>query len=242
MHYEKPSIVILHGWGLSGIKFQELSCLLSEKGYNVFAPDLPGFGREEAPSYAFHLADYVEFVYRYLKSHKIIHPIFIGHSFGGRISLKFASMYPEIVRAYIFTGTPGFTPVPRRKLALFIAVAKIGKWFFQLPVLRGAQDWVRKWYYYAVGAREFYRANGVMRQVFKNIVEERLDAYLANVHVPCLLVWGSEDRITPVWIAERMHRAIQGSKLIVIPESDHGVSYKQSTRFVDSIMPFISRL
>ena len=239
---KKSPIVILHGWGLSGEKYQELSRLLSAKGYKVFAPDLPGFGHEKPPSYAFHLADYVQFVHRYLKSHNIIHPIFIGHSFGGRISLKFASIYPGIVRAYILTGTPGYTPVPRRKLALFISVAKIGKWFFRLPVLQGAQDFVRKWYYYAVGAREFYRADGVMRQVFKNIVEERLDGFMKNVQEPCILVWGELDRITPVWIAERMQKEIKGSTLIVIPESDHGVSYKQSTRFVDSIIPFISRL
>ena len=239
---KKPSIVILHGWGLSGGKYQDLSRLLSEKEYNVFAPDLPGFGREPAPSRAYHLADYAEFIHQFLKNHKIVHPVFIGHSFGGRVSLKFEAMYPGIVRAYILTGTPGFTPVPRSKLALFIAVAKVGNWFFQLPVLRGAQNFVRKWYYYAVGAREFYRANGVMRQVFKNIVGEKLDGLMKNIQAPCLLVWGALDRITPVWIAERMQKEIHGSKLVIIPGTDHGVSFREPGKFTEAILPFLSDL
>ena len=47
----------------------------------------------------------------------------------------------------------------------------------------------------AVGARDFYRANGVMK-TFKHIVQEDLVASMRSVNVPCALVWGSEDRIT----------------------------------------------
>jgi pimeloyl-ACP methyl ester carboxylesterase len=239
---KKPPIVILHGWGLSGSKFQPLVSLLVKKGYTVFAPDFPGFGSEAPPASAYHLSDYASFVATYLKKHHIVDPIFIGHSFGGRVSLKFSAMFPGLVRAYILTGTPGFTPVPRKKLMVFIAVAKIGNWIFQLPGFRLVQDSVRKWYYYVVGAREFYRANGVMRQVFKNIVEERLDALMVAIHVPCLLVWGQEDQITPTWIAKRMHETIEKSQLIILPDADHGVSFREPERFVDAIVPFLKTI
>lgn len=238
----KPSIIILHGWGLSGSKFAQLAELLSVKGYDVHAPDFPGFGSSAAPKTPYTLGDYANFLGSYIKKNIIQNPILIGHSFGGRVALKFQAMYPTVSRALILTGTPGYTPVPRRKLIIFITIAKIGHKIFDLPVLRLVQDSVRKWYYYVVGAREFYRADGVMKQVFKNIVEERLDAYMQCVTIPCLLVWGASDQITPVWIAQKMQKAIKGSKLVIIPDADHGVSYKMPEKFVDATAIFLQTI
>jgi pimeloyl-ACP methyl ester carboxylesterase len=62
---EKPSIIILHGWGLSGEKFTGLQHELASLGYRVFAPDLPGFGKSIVPSRPYYLSDYVDF-YGYL--------------------------------------------------------------------------------------------------------------------------------------------------------------------------------
>jgi pimeloyl-ACP methyl ester carboxylesterase len=108
-----------------------------------------------------------------------------------------------------------------------------------LSLLREA---IRKWYYYAVGAREFTKAQGVMRDVFKHVVAEDLAGYMNAIHVPCLLVWGEDDRITPLWIAKRMNECIQGSTLITIPSADHGVSYKEPALFMKAIAPFLKSL
>lgn len=238
----KQSVIILHGWGLSGGRFNELKEEFASKGYRVFTPDLPGFGKSEAPRKAFYLADYAEFLYDFMKNNDIKNPILVGHSFGGRVSLKFQMMFPRSVRALILTGTPGFTPTPRKRLMVFIALAKIGKAISSVWPLNLLQERIRTWYYYAVGAREFTKAEGVMRDVFKHVVAEDLAPYMKTVNAPCLLVWGQDDRITPLWIAERMKERISGAKLIVIPESDHGVSYKQSKRFMVVIEGFLKSL
>lgn len=239
---KKQPIIILHGWGLSGERFGPLASLLSKEGYETYAPDLPGFGTSATPKRAYVLGDYASFVHSYMAAKHIQNPILIGHSFGGRVSLKFQMLYPAESKAVILTGTPGFTPVPRKKLVFFVAAAKIGKCFFQLPILNIIYDSVRKWYYYVVGARDFYRAQGVMRDIFKNIVQEELETSMRAVGVPCLLVWGALDRITPVWIAEKMEKTITGSRLVVIPDCDHGVSYKMPEVFVKAINPFLRSL
>ena len=237
----KPPIIILHGWGLSGKVYQPLIDELKKLGFRAFAPDLPGFGKELPPHYPWKLRDYARFVDDYLRKHKVVRPIFIGHSFGGRISLKYQELYPKNVRALILSGTPGFTPIPKKKLLLFIALAKIGRIVFSLPPLNLFSDYVRRWYYYVVGAKDFFRAEGVMRDIFKIIVQEELVTSMQSVTVPCLLLWGEYDLITPTAIAYRMREVVPDAELKIIPEADHGVSFKQPEIFVQYIDQFLKR-
>ncbi|MBI3343165.1 alpha/beta hydrolase, partial [Candidatus Gottesmanbacteria bacterium] len=142
----------------------------------------------------------------------------------------------------ILSGTPGFTPIPKKKLLLFIALAKVGKLLFSIPPLNLVQDAVRRWYYYVVGAREFFRAEGAMRETFKNIVKEDLVRSMEAVDIPTLLLWGELDIIVPVSIAQRMHQVIAGSELVVIPEADHGVPFKQPEVFASYVERFLKTL
>lgn len=238
----KYPIVILHGWGLSAKLFEPLARLLRRRGYAVYVPDFPGFGNAAIPDRPLFLKDYVEFLSDYVAKYKVSEPILIGHSFGGRVALKFQQTYPDRVHALILTGTPGFTPVPKRKLMLFIAIAKIGKLFFLIPVLNYFYDHVRRWYYYVVGARDYFRAEGVMRDTFKNIVREELVTSMRDDHAPTLLVWGQTDLIVPVTIAQKMSKAIQKSKLILIPNVGHAVVYRYPELFVSTILPWIAKV
>ncbi len=235
-------IVILHGWGLSGKTFAPLAEILKRSSSRVYAPDMPGFGASKMPEKPLMLADYARFLDEYLKTNRIEHPIFIGHSFGGRVSLKYNELYPKRVRALILSGTPGFTPIPKKKLLIFIALAKIGKHLFSIPPLSLVQDSVRRWYYYVVGARDFFRAQGPMRETFKRIVQEELAVAMESVAIPTLLLWGEYDIIVPVTIAQRMHQVIAGSELIVIPEADHGVPFKQPDIFASYAERFLKTL
>ncbi|MBI3956347.1 alpha/beta hydrolase [Candidatus Gottesmanbacteria bacterium] len=235
----RSAVVILHGWGLSGETFTPLGGELKKCGYRVWAPDMPGFGDARRPEKPMSLTDYVKFLDEYLEKNRIERPVFIGHSFGGRVSLKYHELHPNSVRALILSGTPGFTPIPKKKLLLFIALAKIGGFLFSIPPFHLFQDAVRRWYYYVVGAREFFRAQGAMRETFKQIVKEDLVAAMEAVDIPTLLLWGEYDIIVPVSIAERMHQVIAGSELIVIPEADHGVPFKQPEVFISYVLRFM---
>lgn len=232
-------IIILHGWNLSGSRFATLADILRAKGYRVFTPDLPGFGKEEAPKRPWHVVDYAEFVKHYIDKKKISDPVFIGHSFGGRVALKFVQLYPGYVSALVLTGTPGFSPVPKKKMFIFWLLAKIGGFIFSIPPLSLLADWARRWLYYVAGAREFIRAEGPMRDTFKYIVQDNLVAAMESVHAPCLLLWGEYDVIVPVAIGRRMQEVISGAVLKIIPEADHGVPFKESEVFAGYVTQFL---
>ncbi len=236
---KKSAIVILHGWGLSGETFLALVEEFKKRGYQAFAPDFPGFGAASIPAHPWNLADYAKFLHEYLETNHIRHPILIGHSFGGRVALKYEQKYPKSVRALILSGTPGFSPTNRKKLLIFISLAKIGATFWSLPIFKFFKKTVQTWYYCLIGVREFSRAKGVMRQIFKNIVQEELVSPMKAVQVPCALIWGENDPIIPVDIAQKMLSVISGSKLFIIPSSDHAVAYRQSGVFADYVEKFL---
>lgn len=237
----KQAIVILHGWGLSGQTFQPLVEELRRLGYRASAPDLPGFGSADRPSYPWRLCDYVGWLAVYLTKHRAVKPVIIGHSFGGRIALKYQQLHPENTSVLILTGTPGFSPVPKRKLLLFVTLAKIGRFIFAMPPLNLFREAVKRWYYYVVGARDFFRAEGVMREIFKQMVQEELVTSMEAVAIPCLLIWGEYDIVVPVTIARRMKEVIPQAQLVLIPEADHGVPYKQPEVFSAYADRFLER-
>lgn len=238
----KPTIVILHGWNLSGERFAPLAEELAKLNYRVFTPDLPGFGKEDAPPNPWRLSDYADFMKQFIDKNKINKVIFVGHSFGGRVSLKYQKMYPKNVAAIILSGTPGFTPIPKKRLLFFMLLSKIGGLLFKIPPLNLFQDWARRWYYYAVGARDYFRAEGTMRQTFKNIIQEDLSYLMESVMVPCLLLWGEYDVVVPSVIAQRMKDVIPMATVKIIPEADHGVPFKKPDVFAQYIDAFLKKL
>lgn len=238
----KPSIIILHGWGLSGDRFLPLATSLRAKGYDVYAPDQPGFGTTALPDRALTLADYAAFVDRFVQERELDSPIIIGHSFGGRVALKYADLHPRGLRALILTGTPGYSSIRPVKYALSVVVAKAGNAIFGIGPLARIRDRVRMEYYRAVGARDFYRAEGQMRQTFKNVVREDLTGYMRRLTVPCLLLWGRDDKLVPLAVAEKMRQTIPGATLAVVDGTGHDLPILHTETAMPHIVRFLGTL
>ena len=88
----KNNLIFLHGWG-QNIEMMMPIAKPFIKNSNVLIIDLPGFGLSEEPKDVWSIYDYAEMVYKLSKSLKMDNPILIGHSFGGKISIAFATKY-----------------------------------------------------------------------------------------------------------------------------------------------------
>lgn len=239
MPMKSHDIVILHGWNLSGKRFDPLAKELTKKGYRVFAPDFPGFGSEPSPKTPWHVTDYAQFLERYITAHKLRKPTLIGHSFGGRVALVYAAAHADQITNVVLTGTPGFSPVPKKKMVIFLIIAKIGGLLFRIPGINLFADAARKLLYRAAGAHEFYRAEGAMRQTFKNIVQDNLEQSMSTLAVPCLLIWGEGDTIVPPAVSRRMHALIPNSTLTVVDGETHAFPFEDPKRFISAMKNFL---
>ncbi len=239
---EKPAVIILHGWGLSGSVYDPLKKLLENAGFLVFAPDLPGFGQTKPPDTIWGLTEYVKYLHEYLKKKSLNQVIFVGHSFGGRIALKYSYYHPAQVKGIILTGTPGFSPVRGSRRFIIRWVAKLGKAAVSVVPIKAYRELFQRLFYYAVGVRDFYRAEGIMKDVFKVVVEESLDGSMKTVRCPCLLIWGENDLIVPVRVAKKMASTINKSQLIIVPGTDHSIPILNSEKIFPELIRFIDRL
>lgn len=235
-------VLILHGWNLSAAKFLPLRDELMKRGYNVYCPDLPGFGKSKLMANSWSLANYIDFVKKYLEDNRLNKFILIGHSFGGRIAIKYASQYPQVLEALVLTGVPGINPVPKFKISFFLILAKAGKLIFSLPLLSSLKDLFRKFLYKIANASDYYNTNDYMVETFKNTVKENLIPYLSQIKTPTLLLWGREDRIVPLEIADKMEHMVKNSKLVVINEGRHGVPWTHPKEFADAVGRFLENI
>lgn len=232
----KLPIIILHGWGLRGGVYQKLKGLLEDGGFKVFIPDLPGFGSEPLRSQTMVFDDYVSFVDEFLKANKIVKPIIIGHSFGGRIALKYAFKYSQKVTKLVLTGAPVIrSSVFKRKISRIVSIAG-GQLFRFLP--KTTNDFLRKLLYFLIGEWDYYKA-GPLKQVFKNIISEDLVFYAKNIKVPVLLVWGENDKVVPVSDMKKIAKIIPQATFSVITDAGHKLPYEKPEIFVKAILPFL---
>ena len=85
----KP-VFLLHGWGCTGEIFKNISEVLST-AYTTYSFDFPGFGASQEPTAVWGVEEYTRMVEQFAKDNGIEQPALIGHSFGGRVSIAYAS-------------------------------------------------------------------------------------------------------------------------------------------------------
>ena len=124
---EGKDILLLHGWGQNIAMMKPVADPFTDE-YNVLIVDLPGYGDSEDPLYAWTVNDYVECFKEMFEKLNIDKPILIGHSFGGKISLLYASKY-EVEKLVLF-GSPFKQEVTKVSLKL-----KILKGLKKVPVV-----------------------------------------------------------------------------------------------------------
>ena len=83
-------VFLLHGWGCTGEIFKHIAQVLST-AYTTYSFDFPGFGASDEPTEVWGVEEYTRMVEQFARDNGIQRPALMGHSFGGRVSIVFAS-------------------------------------------------------------------------------------------------------------------------------------------------------
>ena len=228
-----PPIIILHGWGSSSDKLQNVGELLTDK-FNIIIPDLPGFGKSQKPESAWNLDDYVEWLNEFTDKVTELNKSFylLGHSFGGALAVKFTIRYNQKVERLFLVAAACIRKKTIKKQA-FGRISKFVKIFDFLPFY----SLIKKTFYkFVVGSSDYIRVQGVMKETFLKAVSEDLSQKLLFVKVPTVIIWGDKDDTTLVEDAHFINGKIENSKLIIIPGTDHNLEQKVPEILSEKIM------
>jgi len=234
----KKTIIILHGWGLSGSKYSGLQKILEQKKYSVYSPDMPGFGKEPLKNFAMTIDDYVEFVTDFMKKKKIKSANFIGHSFGGRVTAKLAITHPELIEKIVFTGSPLIREKLSTKKKIVQGFVNTSKIFINL-LPQSVADICRKIVYRFIGEWDYYKAKD-KKATFLNVISENASAYISNIKVPVILIWGELDTVVSLATAKKIIKKIKGARLVLIKNAGHAVPYIHTEEFAKKVLSFIN--
>lgn len=212
-------LVLLHGWGGSRESLRGIGTLFQHT-HRVHLIDLPGFGEAPAPPPDWDTIHYTDLVQQYLLERINGSVILVGHSFGGRLSVRLAARHLPQIRGVVLMGVPGL-PQPAlswTRLRRF-AIRWLRKLLVAMKPIAGEKP--VDWHTRRFGSKD-YLAAGPLRPILVRTVNEDLTESARTIACPTLLIWGTDDRETPPWLARRYWELIDGrATLEWLPHKDH---------------------
>ncbi|MEG0559720.1 MAG: alpha/beta hydrolase [Muribaculaceae bacterium] len=205
------AVVLMHGWGCNHTTLASIENNLT-KYFTVYNVDFPGFGESGEPQDIWGTEDYTELIEEWIKAEGIENPILLGHSFGGRVGIIYASR--NRVKKLILVDAAGVKP--KRTLKYYYKVYSFKLIKRLLPVFVGKQKaltMIDK-YRAKAGSSDYNSSTQKMRSIMSRVVNEDLKDYMPKISCPTLLIWGALDTATPIGDAKIMERLIPDAGLV----------------------------
>ena len=221
------AIVLLHGWG-QNIEMMKPVGDRFKKNNRIIIVDLPGFGMSDEPNSIWTLNDYVECVRELLEELKVKKLILIGHSFGGKISLLYASKYN--VEKLVLFGSPFKQEI--KKLSLKTKVLKFLK---KIPLLNKLEGFAKK----HIGSTDYRNASETMRKILVEHVNLDIEEEVKKIKCPTLMIWGTMDQEVPVERAYELEKLIEDSGVVTYEGCSHYAYLERLEQTINVLKSFI---
>lgn len=247
----RPTIIILHGLISEASDWLPNIQVLSQQ-FHVIALDLLGCGQSDKPSINYRLNTFVDYLNGFVQTLDCDRFSLIGHSLGAIIAINFALTYPNKVDKLVNVSggfgyalpdaTPqmlGFTPGSlkllnpstqaevRQLLALALYDQEIAQ----------AEETVN--YVFTVASNSSHVNERIVELLKQG--EDTLDDKLSALNHPTLILWGRQDKLTPVTLGDRFQAELLNSQLIVFDECAHNPYVEKFEQFNTKVLYFLGK-
>jgi pimeloyl-ACP methyl ester carboxylesterase len=244
-------VVCLHGGGpgASGwSNFSQNVPALSAK-HRLLLVDMPQFGRSEKVVFKEGRLTYVARVLKdFLDQLGLTRPHFIGNSMGAQTAFKFAIDYPERIDRLVAMGNGSitqtvFTPRPTEGVKLIQGFYKgAGPSPEKLRRLIETLVYDATFLTDALLAQRFAAANDpeTVELWSKNPpANEDIGALLGKVACRTLLIWGLEDRFSPIEGGLALLKRLKDARLHVFAQCGHWAQVEKAREFEGLALDFL---
>ena len=221
------TIVLLHGWGQNIEMMKPIGDRFT-KDFDIVIFDLPGFGNSSEPKEFFSCYDYVELIHQALEELKVEKPIIIGHSFGGKLGLLYASKYET--EKLVCLASPFCKEI--QKVTMKARLLKILK---KVPVLNKLEDFAKR----HMGSTDYRNASGVMRNILVGHVNLDIKEDVKKIKCPTLLIWGTNDEAVSIERAYELEKLIKDAGLVVYEGCTHYAYLERLGQTINVLRSFL---
>jgi pimeloyl-ACP methyl ester carboxylesterase len=241
-----PPLVLLNGYVGNGRSTwrRQLEELSDE--FTVVAWDAPGSGRSSDPPESFRIGDYADCLAEFVAAIGLQRPHLAGLSFGGVLALELYRRHPAVARSLVlasaYAGWAGSLAPSEAELRLRQVLELADQppdRFAQavIPTMFSASASAAVREEFVASVYEFHPSG--LRAMARAAAEADLRDMLARIAVPTLLVYGDRDLRAPPAVAEELHAAIPGSRLVFLPGAGHICNVETAERFNSAVRDFL---
>jgi pimeloyl-ACP methyl ester carboxylesterase len=239
-----PALVLLHGFLCDSRCWRHQLTHLSDQ-FRVVAWDAPGAGASSDPPDTFTTASYANCLGAFLDAIGIERAHILGLSWGGILAQEFyrlhADRFRSLVLADTYAGWNGSLAeaVWKERLATCltladgpreVTVAQLMPGMFTDSVPNEVRDEL------SAILCEYHPTGFRLMSVSSAEVDTR--DLLPRIGVATLLLWGDDDRRSPLQIAQQLHAAIPAAELAIIPNAGHVSNMEQPDVFNGHVRRF----
>ena len=237
---KKPSILLMHGSGLSHIVWSLHEQFYASQGFNVLSVDIPGHGNSDGPSLKSieEISDWIRSLMRTLHILKIT---IIGHSQGSLVGIDFASRYPDLISKLVLVAGSYKMPVNQD----LIDLAEAGD---EKAILL-----MMKWGY--EGSKAFIGGNPVKKIIksSRDIIEilavdlnacnnyKDGEKSLEKINCSTLCIFGDLDKMVPVKAGTKMSERIKNSETKIISNCGHMIIFEKAFEMRKIVKDFLTK-
>lgn len=210
------------------------------KRHRVISPDMPGFGDSQAPG-RMDLTTLARALRELLDQLGVARATVVGNSFGVSAALALAALHPERVeRLVLVNGT---------------TLPSVSRWIERATTIPMLDRAISAMFYRAIFGHKSIRGSfphaspEELHDIFARIDRagpanfETVKACVLNskpcnpsVNAKVSLLWGADDRFTPLEVAHRLCKVIPGAELVVIERAGHLPQWDQPREFLDRLL------
>jgi len=242
---EGPPVVLLHGAGGSNWSWVPVLDRL-RKEFRLLAPDFPGCGLSEAMEGDYSLGEHARFLLRLLEVLDVPCARVVGNSLGAAVGLQAAADRPELFDRLVLADAAGLGPYLHPEMLPLLlsgdqpeAVRAALRLLFheERLVTHGLVDETLRQRRRPGAMEALAKTVGAMMGPSGQLIDVRTQ--LAAVGSRRLLVWGRQDRVTPLEQAEQVVATLPGLRLEVIDECGHVPQVEQPAIFARIVLSFL---
>lgn len=224
----KNTLVFLHGWGQNIEMMKPIALPFMNKD-NVLLIDLPGHGKSEEPKDAWTLDEFADMLYALCNYLKIQNPVLIGHSFGGKISIIYASKYK--VSKLVLLSSPYKASVTKKSLKV-----KILKKVAKCPGFKKIANYFKS----KMGSTDYKNATPMMRNILVKHVNTDTSENLKKIIVPTIIIWGTNDQTVSINDAYEIEKLVKDGAVIPYENMDHFAYLEDKQKTINIINSLIN--
>ncbi|MCS6873896.1 MAG: alpha/beta hydrolase [Pyrinomonadaceae bacterium] len=262
VHYQRfgeercsKKVILIHGYNSSVYVWKTVAPMLAEKGLDVIAVDMVGFGFSDKPSwFDYSIQAQGRMLVRMMDRLNIGKATLIGSSYGGAVAALTALDYPERVeKLVLISAVSNDKPLshPLMKLArvpflgeivsmLLVDSKRFIKWRMKKVLSPANYDLIND------EQIEKVRIPLVAKDSHKAIVNtarkwqaSRIEREASLIPHKTLIIWGEDDKVIDISEARKLYEEILHSRLVVFKNCGHVPQEEKPEEFANVVTEFI---